>query len=97
MKRSIASSVVPALFMVGLIWATSANAVPSFARKYDLNCSGCHKAYPQLNATGREFKEAGYRFPTDPEKDVDKPISDFLTLEKHVPLSGILVARPYDK
>jgi len=97
MKRLIGFSFVPALFIVGLIWATSANAVPSFARKYDLNCSGCHKAFPQLNATGREFKEAGYRFPTDPEKDVDEAISDFLTLEKHVPLSGILVARPYDK
>ncbi len=97
MKRLIGTSVIPALFIVGLIWTSSANAVPSFARKYNVDCSGCHTAYPQLNATGRQFKEAGYRFATEDAKSVNQQISDFLQLEKHIPLSGILVSRPYDK
>jgi len=85
------------LLVAGLIWTASANAVPSFARKYDMNCSGCHTAYPQLNSIGREFKETGYRFATDSAKGVNQEISDFLQLEKHVPMSGILISRPYDK
>ena len=97
MKRSIYTTSVPLIFILGLAWATTANAVPAFARKYELNCSGCHTAYPQLNSTGREFKEAGYRFPTDGEKGVNQEISDFLQLDKHVPLSAVLVSRPYDK
>lgn len=85
------------LLIAGLTWTAAANAVPSFARKHDMNCSGCHTAYPQLNSVGREFKEAGYRFASDNEKGLNKEVSDFLQLEKHVPISGILVSRPYDK
>ena len=97
MKRFTGNIVAPSLLIAALIWTTSANAVPSFARKYEMECSGCHVAYPQLNSMGRDFKEAGYRFATEDAKGVNQQISDFLQLEKHVPLSGVLVARPYDK
>ena len=83
--------------VLGFIVSTAANAVPSFARKHELNCSACHTAYPQLNAKGREFKENGYRFPTAEAVTSALEISDFLQLEEHVPISGVLVARPYDK
>ena len=88
-----------ALPLVGLLWSASANAVPSFARKYDVNCMTCHRAFPELNEAGREFKELGYRFPAGSrfEENVNQEISDFLQLETHVPLSAVLVARPYDK
>ncbi len=85
------------LVTAGLFWATTANAVPSFARKYDMNCSGCHAAFPQLNSVGRKFKEAGYRFPKDSVNGLNQEVSDFLQLEKHVPVSGVMVSRPYDK
>ncbi len=87
------------LTLLGLVWSASANAVPAFARKYDVNCNTCHRAYPELNAAGRQFKELGYRFPAGSsfEEDVTQEISDFLQLEEHVPVSMILVARPYDK
>ncbi len=97
MKQSTNIKSILLLLIVGLIWTVSANAVPSFARKYDMNCSGCHNAYPQLNSIGREFREAGYRFATDNEKSVNQQISDSLQIEKHVPLSAVLVSRPYDK
>lgn len=85
--------------LLGLVWSASANAVPAFARKYDVNCNTCHRAYPELNAAGRQFKDLGYRFPAGSsfEEDVVQEISDFLQLEEHVPLSLILVSRPYDK
>ena len=50
-----------------------------------------------MNATGRAFKEGGYRFRNEEEKSDLLEISDFLQLEKHVPISGVLIARPYDK
>src|SRR6266571_2484342 len=40
--------------------------IPAWARKYNMNCSGCHyPAPPRLNATGQRFKWAGYRMPED--------------------------------
>jgi hypothetical protein len=40
--------------------------IPAWARKYNMNCSGCHSpAVPRLNATGMQFKWAGYRMPDD--------------------------------
>ena len=40
--------------------------IPAWARKYNMNCSGCHyPAPPRLNATGMRFKWAGYRMPED--------------------------------
>jgi hypothetical protein len=81
--------------VLAMLATEAANAIPAFARKYDMDCSNCHLAFPQLNATGRRFKEAGYRFQAEEEEA--KTVSDFLQLDEHVPLSAILVGRPYDK
>ena len=52
-----------ALFLVGFLLATGrAEAVPAFARKYGMVCTGCHEAWPMLNNVGREFRDNGYRF-----------------------------------
>jgi len=40
----------------------AAHAVPSYARQTGMSCSGCHTAFPQLNAVGRQFKMQGYTF-----------------------------------
>jgi len=46
--------------------------IPAWARKYNMNCSGCHyPAPPRLNATGMKFKWAGYRMPEDFGEKVD--------------------------
>lgn len=46
--------------------ATPAHAIPAWARKYHMNCSGCHyPAPPRLNATGIRFRWAGYRMPNE--------------------------------
>lgn len=97
MKSQVGRILLSIAVLLGFVWSTGAQAVPSFARKHELNCSACHTAYPQLNSTGREFKENGYRFLTTEEASDSLEISDLLQLEKHVPVSGILVARPYDK
>lgn len=97
MNTQVGKIFIAVIAILGFVWSATAQAVPSFARKHELNCSACHTAYPQLNATGRGFKENGYRFLTDEEVTDTMQISDLLQLEKHVPLSAVFVARPYDK
>jgi hypothetical protein len=97
MNRHTRTILILAITFLGFLWSVTANAVPSFARKHELNCSACHTAYPQLNATGRGFKENGYRFLTGEEITDVLQVSDFLQLEKHIPISGVIVSRPYDK
>ena len=41
----------------------SARAIPAFARKYKVDCTYCHTAWPQLNRTGLIFRYLGYRMP----------------------------------
>ena len=57
-----------------------ARAIPAWARKYNMNCSGCHSpAVPRLNAQGFAFKWAGYRMPEEiGESQEVKQISDYL-------------------
>jgi hypothetical protein len=57
-----------------------AGALPSWARKYNMNCSGCHyPTVPRLNATGLAFKWAGYRMPADIGKNAEvKKIEEYL-------------------
>ncbi len=61
MNRTLAGLSV---FFALLLPAGVAGAIPAFARKYETPCGACHTpAFPQLNVFGRDFKEAGYRFP----------------------------------
>lgn len=78
-----------------ILVSLSAEAIPAFARKTDMACSTCHTAWPALNAFGRQYKEHGYRLghleaPTE-------TISKDLKWNESLPVSVMLVARPYDK
>ncbi len=44
-----------------LLFSPPASAIPAFARRYGTSCSGCHTAWPALNAEGWSFKMSGYR------------------------------------
>jgi hypothetical protein len=41
-------------------FASSAHAVPAFARQTGLDCNTCHVSWPELTSVGREFKLGGY-------------------------------------
>ena len=58
-------------------------------------CSTCHTAWPALNAFGRQYKEHGYRL--GHLEAPNKTISKDLKWDENLPVSVILVARPYDK
>ena len=59
----LALSVLASLFAAG-----RADAIPAFARKYQISCSTCHAPFPRLKPFGEEFAAAGFRMP-DPAKE----------------------------
>lgn len=73
----------------------NASAIPAFARKTNMTCSTCHTAWPALNAFGRQYKEHGYRL--GHLEAPNKTLSKNLKWDESLPVSVLLVARPYDK
>jgi nitric oxide reductase subunit C len=63
-------SFVTFCLLVGFV--PPAKAEPSWARKYNANCTLCHTIYPRLNRTGYLFKRLGYRFPSELVKEMNR-------------------------
>jgi len=66
--------------------AGEAQAVPSFARKYQTSCQTCHTIYPVLNPFGEAFRRNGYRFPSQNgsvDSDAEKAPSIALGQEEY--------------
>lgn len=60
--RFISKSAVLAGLITGMVFvAADAQAIPAFARKYNVGCNTCHTIYPQLNRFGRDFRDNGFR------------------------------------
>ena len=53
--------------------ASTAHAVPAFARKYQTSCQTCHIVFPKLNAFGEAFRLRGYRLPGETEEMIKQP------------------------
>jgi len=70
-------------------------AIPAFARKTGVACSGCHTAVPSLNTFGRKFKINGYRVYS--AQLPARKFNDYLNLDKSFPIAAALISRPYDK
>ncbi len=45
-------------------------AIPAFARKYNMACSACHTAWPELNSFGQTFKDNGYQLMNDRDSPI---------------------------
>ncbi|MDQ6972853.1 MAG: hypothetical protein Q9M30_09400, partial [Mariprofundaceae bacterium] len=64
MRKLIMTTVVGAFAIVGAVALipTDAEAIPVFARKYNLSCNSCHTMFPKLSKMGVAFRERGFRF-----------------------------------
>ena len=61
MKRYLLNITLPAVIIVLLI-TSKTNAIPAFARKYQISCQVCHSpAIPRLKGFGEEFAGNGFR------------------------------------
>lgn len=106
MKPTPSSSAYPiavaAGFVLTAVTAFPAEAVSGFARKYKVECSDCHSALPYLNASGRAFKEAGYRMVdakgnVDTQMESEERISDAQIQEKYFPIGARFKGYVYNK
>lgn len=83
------------MIFVELLFASSAEAVPAFARRLNKPCSSCHTAWPLLNQTGRKFRENGFKL--NRKDEPESIINEFLKWDETVPVSAIVVSRPFDE
>ena len=68
------------------LFPAGSDAMPVFARKYDMSCSACHAAFPRLNEFGEQFASDNLRLPN--WKDNTKSGGDdMLALPATVPLA----------
>lgn len=80
----------PVLFAAALFASTlrppDAEAIPAWARKYNMSCSGCHyPAPPKLNALGIRFRWAGYRMPGELGQSVSvDQVSNYIAAQGQV-------------
>ncbi|MBN2227581.1 MAG: hypothetical protein JW763_09465 [candidate division Zixibacteria bacterium] len=69
------------LSLAWVIQTDTANAVPAFARKYNMSCTTCHAPFPRLKAYGDEFAGNGFVL-----KDQDAPRYFVGTGDEHLDL-----------
>jgi hypothetical protein len=60
---TVVAGVLALIALSCLLLPHEAQAIPAFARKYDVNCTACHTAPPALNTFGQRFLENGYQLP----------------------------------
>ncbi|NIP81183.1 MAG: hypothetical protein GWM90_18980, partial [Gemmatimonadetes bacterium] len=71
-----------------LLPSGDAEAIPAFARKYNVSCSLCHNPAPRLTAFGEQFAGNGFRLTLE-EEPVDSVDTgdDLLQLMADLPLA----------
>lgn len=89
------SSFFIVFLLIAGLYPQDGYAIPAFARKSNIACSNCHSAWPMLNNVGRDYKENGYRFSKAEIPGII--VTDNLKWDESLPVSVVLVARPYDK
>jgi hypothetical protein len=68
------------------LWPQSTQAMPAFARQYDVSCVTCHSAYPRLNDFGEWFAGNNMRMPQWRSTMMESS-DDRLALPKTLPLA----------
>jgi hypothetical protein len=63
LSAGLTASGILATITLSLFMPDQAQAIPAFARKYNVNCTTCHTAPPILNQFGQRFLENGYQMP----------------------------------
>jgi hypothetical protein len=65
-----------------------ANAIPAFARKYNMSCNVCHAPFPKLKPYGEDFAANGFQLPDkEPARYFKKTGDDLLLLMKELPFA----------
>ena len=70
MKKALSVVVFMSVLIIIVEYTSPVNAIPLFARQYDVACNMCHLVSPKLNEIGEEFLANGYRFSDAPEETI---------------------------
>ena len=52
-----------------VVTVNPAEAIPAFARQYDVQCNACHTRPPRLNRFGEQFHMMGFQIPSASRPD----------------------------
>ncbi len=74
------------ILFLQVILPNTAEAIPVFARKYNMSCIACHSAFPRLNAFGEHFRDNNMKLPNWREGTV-KTGDDRLALPSSAPFA----------
>jgi len=83
---TIISLIFIMLLLVITLIPSNSDAMPVFARKYDMSCNTCHAAFPRLNEFGELFASDNMRLPNWKDTTVSGG-DDMLALPDRVPLA----------
>lgn len=88
MKRSLVAFASAVALMS--CFAPAVQAIPAFARKYQVSCSTCHAPFPRLKPFGEDFAAAGFKMP-DPSQEPPRATIEtgdsMLRLNRDLPLA----------
>ena len=86
--KNLVFPVIAALVLVST-FVSEANAIPAFARKYNLSCTTCHAPAPRLKDYGDEFAGNGFRLPDgeEPRRAYQDTGDPELLLQRDLPLA----------
>jgi hypothetical protein len=87
---------LPAVYIISLLFImlllvvtlipSKSDAMPVFARKYNISCATCHSAFPRLNEFGEQFAADNMRLPNWKDTTISGG-DDMLALPDSVPLA----------
>lgn len=74
------------LILFVLMIPAKSEAIPTFARSYNISCVACHAAFPRLNEFGEQFVSDNFRLPNWKDSAVETG-DEMLALPDSVPLA----------
>jgi hypothetical protein len=83
-----------ALLLAGLLGERSAQAIPAFAREYNVSCSTCHTMVTRRNEFGDAFRRAGYHWPGGDNADLSSRALAPVEMKGQAVGTGLLPVRP---
>jgi hypothetical protein len=88
MKRTIIFRIIVISIIVISLLPSQLNAIPAFARKYQISCQVCHSPAPRLKPFGEDFAGNGYRLTEYESPRYFIPVGDEkLSLLRELPLA----------
>src|SRR6185295_20010804 len=92
--RAVAAGGALLVFLLLGLLGRSAQAIPAFAREYNVSCSTCHTLVTRRNEFGDAFRRAGYHWPGGDQGDQSARAMTPVEMKGQALGTGLLPVRP---